>query len=75
MAKNYQQLMKSIPDEAMKSEERLFFTKEYCDNKKINLFLLKLFIKLILIQKQIKEIKRGFFKIIRNLFRLIIKKT
>jgi len=75
MAKNYLQLMKSIPDEAMKSEESLFFTKEYCDNKSINLFLLKLFIKLILIQKQIKEIKRGFFKIIRNLFKTITKKT
>jgi len=74
MAKNYLQLMKSIPDEAMKSEEKLFFTKEYCDNKSINLFLLKFVIRLILIQKQIKEIKRGFFKIIRNLFKLIIKK-
>jgi len=74
MAKNYLQLMKSIPDEAMKTEERLFFTKKYCDNKAINLLLLQLFIKLILIQKQIKEIKRGFFKIIRNLLRPIIKK-
>ena len=72
-AKNYLQLMKSISNEIMTIEGKSFFKLEYCENKRINLLLLDIFIKLIFIQKLIKEIKRGFFKIIRKIIKRIIK--